>query len=289
MLAEALHEKKISDLADKIAKENKAKVILIAGPSSSGKTTFAKRLGIQLRLNGIQPKTLSVDNYFVEREQNPIDENGEYDFECLEAVDLKLFNEHLLRLLAGEEVEVPTFDFETGHKIFKGHKMKLEENEVLVIEGIHCLNDKLTESISQDKKFKIYISALTVLNIDYYNRISTTDTRIIRRTVRDYRYRGYSAKETLQRWKSVNEGENRYIYPYQEEADAMFNTSIVYELGVLRDYALPLFKEISREEPEYAEAKRLITLLNYFKPIGTEFIPESSILREFIGGSIFTY
>ncbi len=289
LLAEALHEKKISDIADQIAKAKNAKVILIAGPSSSGKTTFAKRLGTQLRLNGIMPKTLSVENYFVEREQNPRDENGEYDFECIEAVDLKLFNEQILRLLAGEEVETPVFDFETGHKVFKGDRMKLEENEVLVIEGIHCLNDKLTESIPSDKKFKIYISALTVLNIDYYNRISTTDTRIIRRAVRDYRYRGYSAKETLQRWKSINAGEKKYIYPYQEEADAMFNSSIVYELSALKNYALPLFKEIGQDDPEYAEAKRLITLLNYFKPIDTEFIPESSIIREFIGGSIFTY
>ncbi len=289
LLSEALHEKKISDIADKIASNRKIKMILIAGPSSSGKTTFAKRLGIQLKLNGIEPKTLSVDNYFVEREQNPVDENGEYDFECIEAVDLKLFNEHVLRLLAGEEVEIPTFDFTTGHKNFDGTKMKLEDHEVLVVEGIHCLNEELTQAIPSDKKFKIYISALTVLNIDYYNRISTTDTRIIRRIVRDYKYRGYSAKETIQRWKSVTTGEKKYIYPYQEEADVMFNTSIVYELGVLKEYALPLLSEISKEEPEYAEAKRLITLLNYFKPIPIDYIPESSIIREFIGGSIFTY
>lgn len=289
LLAEALHEKKISDIADQIAKREGTKMILIAGPSSSGKTTFAKRLGIQLLLNGIRPKTLSVDNYFVEREQNPVDENGEYDFECIEAVDLKLFNEHILRLLAGEEVEIPTFDFTTGHKKFEGNKIKLEENEVLVIEGIHCLNDKLTDAIPNDKKFKIYLSALTVLNLDYHNRISTTDTRIIRRIVRDHKYRNYSAKETIQRWKSVNEGEKKYIYPYQEEADVMFNSSIVYELGVLKEYALSLLKEIEKGEPEYQEAKRLIELLNYFKPIKIEYIPESSILREFIGGSIFSY
>lgn len=289
LLSEALHEKKISDIADAIAKNKKVKMILIAGPSSSGKTTFAKRLGIQLKLNGIEPKTLSVDNYFVEREQNPVDENGELDFECIEAVDLRLFNEHILRLLAGEEVELPTFDFSTGHKKYLGNKMKLKENEILVIEGIHCLNDKLTESISRDQKFKIYISALTVLNIDYYNRISTTDTRLIRRIVRDYKYRTYSARDTIQRWHSVNRGEKKYIYPFQEEANAMFNTSIVYELGVLKDYALPLLKEITNEAPEYAEAKRLITLLNYFKSIPTDYIPESSILREFIGGSVFDY
>lgn len=289
LLAEALHEKKISDIADKIAKNKKVKMILIAGPSSSGKTTFAKRLGIQLKLNGIEPKTLSVDNYFVEREQNPVDENGKYDFECLEAVDLRLFNEHILRLLAGEEVEIPTFDFETGHKNYDGNIMKLADNEVLVVEGIHCLNDKLTEAIPLEQKFKIYISALTVLNIDYYNRISTTDTRLIRRIVRDFKYRHYSAKDTIGRWYSVNKGEEKYIYPYQEEADSMFNSSIVYELGVLKKYALPILKEINNSEPEYAEAKRLITLLNYFKPIPEEYIPESSLLREFIGGSIFEY
>ncbi len=289
LLAEALHEKKISDIADEILKKNGVKMILIAGPSSSGKTTFAKRLSIQLKLNGIEPKTLSVDNYFVEREQNPLDENGEYDFECLEAVDIRLFNEHLLRLLSGEEVEIPTFDFKAGHKVFKGNKMQLGENDILVVEGIHCLNDKLTEAIPKDKKFKIYISALTVLNIDYYNRISTTDTRIIRRIVRDYKYRGYSAKNTLQRWKSISRGEKKYIFPYQEEADAMFNSSIVYELGVLKDYALPILAEVGKNEPEYAEAKRLMRLLSYFKSIGTEYIPESSILREFIGESIFEY
>ena len=289
LLAEALHEKKISDIADKIAKNRKIKMILIAGPSSSGKTTFAKRLGIQLKLNGIEPKTLSVDNYFVEREQNPKDEEGNYDFECIEALDLRLFNEHILKLLAGEEVEIPRFDFETGHKNYEGDFVKLEDNEVLVIEGIHCLNDKLTEAIPKDQKFKIYISALTVLNIDYYNRISTTDTRLIRRIVRDYKYRHYSAKETIERWASVNKGEEKYIFPYQEQADAMFNSSIVYELGVLKKHALPVLQEITREDEEYAEAQRLINLLNYFKKIPEKYIPESSILREFIGGSIFEY
>jgi len=230
-----------------------------------------------------------VDNYFVEREFNPKDENGNYDFECIEAVDLKLFNEHILKLLSGEEIEVPSFDFQTGHKKYNGDKMSLNEDEILVVEGIHCLNDKLTESISRELKFKIYVSALTVLNIDYYNRISTTDTRLIRRIVRDHNFRHYSAKETIDRWKSVNKGEKEYIYPFQEEADAMFNTSIVYELGVLRKFALPLLQEISEEEEEYSEAKRLITLLKYFKPIPTDFIPECSILREFIGGSVFSY
>ena len=289
ILAEALHEKKIAAIADKVAKNNNIKMVLIAGPSSSGKTTFAKRLGIQLKLSGVHPKTLSVDNYFVEREQTPRDENGEYDFECIEALDLELFNDHIQRLLNGEEVEIPTFDFKTGHKEYKGNKMQLHNNEVLVIEGIHCLNDKLTESVPKEEKFKIYISALTVLNVDYYNRISTTDTRLIRRIVRDYRYRHYSAKDTIQRWQSVNKGERKNIFPFQEEADVMFNSSIVYEMSALRDYALPILNEIKNTEPEYAEAKRLITLLKYFKPIPQDYIPESSIIREFIGGSVFSY
>ncbi len=289
LIAEALHEKKIANIADMIANDKKIRMVLIAGPSSSGKTTFAKRLGIQLKLNNIEPKTLSVDNYFVEREQTPRDENGEYDFECIEAVDLKLFNEHILKLLSGEEVEIPTFDFQTGHKMYQGDTMNLKENEVLVIEGIHCLNDKLTDAIPRDQKFKIYISALTILNVDYYNRISTTDTRLIRRIVRDYRYRGYSAKETIRRWNSVNQGEKKNIFPYQEEANVMFNSSLVYELGVLKDFALPILNEIQTSEPEYVESRRLIELLNYFKSIPTDCIPESSILREFIGGSAFKY
>ncbi len=286
LLAEALHEKKIAELADNIAKKSTVKVVLIAGPSSSGKTTFAKRLGMQLRLNGIKPVTISVDNYFVEREQNPKDEFGNYDFECIEALDTKLFNEHLVKLLNGEEIEVPTFDFTVGTKRYNGETMKLEPDEILVIEGIHCLNDKLTSSIPKEQKYKIYISALTVLNIDYYNRISTTDTRLIRRIVRDNQYRGYSAKHTIKMWYSVNRGEEKYIYPYQEEADSMFNSSLIYELGVLKDYALPLLKEIKNTEPEYAEACRLIRLLTYFESISEDNISKTSLIREFIGGSL---
>ena len=286
LLSEALHEKKIAGLADNIAKNKEVKVVLIAGPSSSGKTTFAKRLGMQLRLNGIKPVTISVDNYFVEREQNPKDEFGNYDFECIEALDTKLFNEHLVKLLNGEEIEVPTFDFTVGTKRYNGETMKLEPDEILVIEGIHCLNDKLTSSIPKEQKYKIYISALTVLNIDYYNRISTTDTRLIRRIVRDNQYRGYSAKHTIKMWYSVNRGEEKYIYPYQEEADSMFNSSLIYELGVLKDYALPLLKEIKNTEPEYAEACRLIRLLTYFEPIPIDNISKTSLIREFIGGSL---
>lgn len=289
LLAESLHEKKISDIADDIIKRKGVKVILIAGPSSSGKTTFAKRLGIQLRLNGLKPVTISVDNYFVERENNPVDEEGRYDFECLEAIDLKLFNEHLTTLLNGGEILCPTFDFKEGTKKYNGETMKLADDEVLVIEGIHCLNDKLTSSIPRDKKYKIYISALTVLNIDYYNRISTTDTRLIRRTVRDHNYRGYSALNTLQIWKSVNKGEEKYIFPFQEEADKMFNTSLVYEICVLKKYIMPLLEKIDNTNPEYAEAKRLYEFLKYFEDIEDEYVPKNSILREFMGGSIFEY
>lgn len=287
LLAEALHEKKISDIADKIVKKKGVKIILIAGPSSSGKTTFAQRLGIQLKLNGIKPLTISVDNYFVERKDTPKDENGKYDFERLEAIDLELFNDHLTRLLKGEEVQLPIFDFKTGTKSFTGEKLKMRNNEVLVIEGIHCLNDKLTEAIPLEQKYKIYISALTVLNIDYYNRISTTDTRLIRRLVRDYNFRGYEALHTLQNWDMVNKGEENYIFPFQEEADSMFNTSLIYEISVLKKYAMPLLKAIDNTHPEYSEATSLYELLKYFDDIGDEYIPKNSLLREFIGGSIF--
>lgn len=286
LISESLHEKKISDIADSIAKRKEVKMVLIAGPSSSGKTTFAKRLGMQLRLNGLKPVTISVDNYFVERNENPKDEFGNYDFECIEALDTKLFNEHLVKLLNGEEIQVPTFDFTVGTKRYSGKTMKLAEDEILVIEGIHCLNDKLTSSILKEQKYKIYISALTVLNIDYYNRISTTDTRLIRRIVRDNQFRGYNAKYTIKMWYSVNRGEERYIYPFQEEADSMFNSSLIYELGVLKDYALPLLKEIKNTDPEYAEATRLIRLLTYFESIPQDNISKTSLIREFIGGGI---
>ena len=289
LLAEALHEKKISDIADNIINRKNVKVILIAGPSSSGKTTFAKRLGIQLRLNGLKPVTISVDDYFVERKDTPLDENGKYNFECIEAIDLKLFNDNLTTLLNGGEILCPTFDFKEGSKKYTGKKMSLAEDEVLVIEGIHCLNDKLTESIPKELKYKIYISALTVLNIDYYNRISTTDSRLIRRMVRDHNFRGYTAIHTLQMWNSVNKGENQYIFPYQDEADSMFNTSLIYELCVLKKYALPMLEEIDNSYVEYAEAKRLCEFLKYFEDIEDKYVPENSLLREFIGGSVFEY
>ena len=287
LLDEALHEKKIAGIADNVAKNKNVKMVLIAGPSSSGKTTFARKLGMQLRLNGLKPVTISVDNYFVEREQNPKDEFGNYDFECIEALDLELFNNHISKLLNGEEIEVPKFDFTEGKKHYDGTKMKLEEDEILVIEGIHCLNDRLTSSIPRENKYKIYISALTILNIDAYNRISTTDTRLIRRIVRDNQYRSYSALHTLKIWYSVNRGEEKYIFPFQEEADSMFNSSLIYELGVLKKYALPLLEEIDNSVPEYAEARRLITLLRYFEDIPDPDIPNTSLIREFIGNGIY--
>lgn len=287
LFSEALHEKKIAEIAQKIKEKSNVRMVLIAGPSSSGKTTFAGKLGMALRVNGIKPVTISVDNYFVERKDTPKDEFGNYDFECIEAIDIELFNSQLLALLNGEEVELPTFDFTVGSKKYLGNKLKLEKDEVLVIEGIHCLNDKLTSLIAKEDKFKVYISDLTVLNIDYYNRISTTDTRLIRRIVRDNQFRGYSALRTLKMWYSVNRGEQKNIFPYQEEADVMFNSSIVYELAVLKDYAIPLLEQVTQDEPEYSEARRLIVLLKYFDSMSGDKIPNNSLIKEFIGGSIY--
>ena len=289
MLDEALHEKKIANIADKIARRKKIKMILIAGPSSSGKTTFAQRLGIQLRINGLKPVTISVDNYFVERKDTPKDKDGNYDFESIEAIDLKLFNSHLSKLLNGEEVEMPEFDFLKGTKQYKGKKLKLEKDQVLVIEGIHCLNDRLTSSIPRNQKYKIYISALTVLNMDRYNRISTTDTRLIRRIVRDYQFRGYTAKHTISTWHIVNKGEEKNIFPFQEQADSIFNTSLIYEIGVLKAKVMPLLEEITKEEPEHAEATRLINMLKYFRTIPENYVPTNSLLKEFLGGGDFKY
>ena len=289
MLDEALHEKKIANIADDIAKNRNIKMILIAGPSSSGKTTFAQRLGLQLRINRIKPVTISVDNYFVEREQTPRDKDGKYDFENIGAIDLELFNDHLTKLLNGEEIEMPEFDFHVGTKRYNGKKLKLEKDEVLVIEGIHCLNDKLTSSIPKDQKYKIYISALTVLNMDRYNRISSTDTRLVRRIVRDYQFRGYSAKQTIASWYMVNRGEEKNIFPYQENANVIFNTSLSYELGVLKNIAMPLLEEIKPEDPEYAEARRLINMLKYFREIPAEYVPANSLIKEFVGGGNFKY
>ena len=287
LLDEALHEKKIANIADDIVKNESIKMVLIAGPSSSGKTSFAQRLGIQLRINGLKPVTISVDNYFVERSENPKDEFGNYDFECIEALDINLFNDHLVKLLNGEEIQVPTFDFEVGTKRYLGNTLQLHDDEILVIEGIHCLNDELTKLIPKEQKYKIYISCLTVLNIDEHNRISTTDTRLIRRLVRDNQFRGNKALSTLKRWDSVVAGEEKNIFPYQEEADIMFNSSLIYELAVLKDYAMPLLEEISNSITEYSEAKRLHRMLGYFESIPAEYIPNNSLLREFVGGSTF--
>ena len=287
LLSEALHEKKIAIIADDIAQKNNIKMVLIAGPSASGKTTFSKRLGIELRLNGLKPVSISVDNYFVERKDNPIDEDGNYDFECLEAIDLELFNKDIKTLLDGGEIDVPTFDFKVGTKRYNGEKMKLAEDEILVIEGIHCLNDKLTSSIPMEQKYKIYISDLTVLNLDYFNRISTTDTRLLRRIVRDNKYRGYTALHTLQTWASVNRGEDKNIFPYQENCNKMFNSSLIYEISALKKFALPELEKIDNSVPEYAEAKRLAEFLKYFEEMPLDDIPKNSLLREFIGGSIF--
>lgn len=287
LLDEALHEKKIANIADSIAKNNKVKLVAIAGPSSSGKTTFSKRLCLQLRLNNLKPVPISVDNYFVEREDTPKDKHGNYDFECIEAIDTELLNKDIMKLLNGEEIQAPTFNFHTGHKEYLGNTMKLADDEILVMEGIHCLNDNLTYLIPKEQKFKVYISALTVLNIDNYNRISTTDTRLIRRIVRDKQFRGYSADHTLEMWPSVNDGEEKNIFVFQEEADAMFNSSLIYELSVLKQYAIPLLKEIDPKFSIYSEAKRLYTLLSYFETIDPKDVPSNSLLREFIGDSIF--
>ena len=288
LTSEALQEKKIAELADKITKQKNLKMVLIAGPSSSSKTTFARRLGMQLRVNGIKPVTIGTDDYFVERPETPKDENGDYDFETIDALDLDLFNDHLTRLINGETVKIPSFDFKVGTKRYSDSRtLSLADDEILIIEGIHCLNDKLTAKIPRENKFKIYISDLTVLNIDDFNRISTTDTRLIRRIVRDNNFRSYSASDTLKRWPSVNRGENKNIFPYQEEADAMFNSSLVYELAVLGKYARPLLSQITRDEEEYSEARRIITFLEYFEEIDESVIPNNSLLREFIGGSVF--
>ena len=287
LLSEALHEKKISQIADKIAAKKGVKMILIAGPSSSGKTTFAQRLGIQLKINGLRPVTISVDNYFVERKDTPLNEKGEYDFESIDAIDTELFNKHLLALLNGEEVEMPEFDFHEGTKRYNGNKIKLGKDDVLVIEGIHCLNDKLTAKISKDQKYKIYISALTVLNMDAFNRISTTDTILIRRMARDSKFRGYTAQNTIASWPNVNKGEEKNIFPFQEEADSIFNTSLIYELGVLKDDVMPLLEKITPEEKEYAEAQRLLEILRYFQSIPKDMVPSNSLLREFLGGGDF--
>ena len=287
LVQEALQEKKIVEIVNLIKERPQTKFIMIAGPSSSGKTTFSHRLSVQLMASGFKPHPIAVDDYFVEREQTPIDENGDPDFECLGAIDTKLFNEHMTKLLNGEEIERPRFNFKTGRKEYNGEKLKLGKDDILVIEGIHCLNDKLSYTLPVESKFKIYISALTQLNVDEHNRVSTTDGRLVRRLVRDYRTRGANAKKTLSMWESVRRGEERNIFPYQEEADVMFNSAMPYELCVLKPIAEPLLFSIREDEPEYQEAKRMLKFLDYFLPCNADNVPINSILREFVGGGCF--
>ena len=280
-------EQKMGEIASKIAADRKKKFVMIAGPSSSGKTTFSHRLSIQLRTLGLKPHPIAVDNYFVAREKTPRDEFGEYNYECLEAIDVEQFNKDMTALLAGETVQMPVFNFLTGHREYKGDFLKLGKDDILVLEGIHGLNDKLSYSLPKESKFKIYISALTQLNIDEHNRISTTDGRLIRRMVRDARTRGSSAAKTISMWPSVRRGEDKYIFPFQEEADVMFNSALIYELAVLKPYAEAILFGIPKDAPEYIEAKRLLKFLDYFLTISSEGIPKNSLMREFVGGSVF--
>ena len=291
-VAEALHDAKFAHIADDITsryKQGNARIVLIAGPSSSGKTTSSRRLAIQLMINRIIPKVISLDNYFVDREATPVDENGDYDYESLYALDLELFNNDLRRLIAGEEVEMPTYDFASGRRVFKGDKMRLGNNNVLLIEGIHGLNPELTALIPEEQKFRLYVSALTTLTIDDHNWVPTTDNRLLRRIIRDHKYRGTDALKTIARWPSVRRGEEKWIFPFQENADATFNSSLLFELGVMKDYAVPLLRKVPRNTPEFAEAVRLLTFLGYFLPISESQIPSTSLLREFLGGSSFHY
>lgn len=291
-VAEALHDATFSRIADDIAsryRQGKSRIVLIAGPSSSGKTTSSRRLAIQLMINRIIPHVISLDNYFVDREATPKDENGEYDYESLYALDLDLFNSDLRRLIAGEEVEMPTYDFATGRRVFKGDKMRLSDNNVLLIEGIHGLNPELTALIPEEQKFRLYVSALTTLTIDDHNWVPTTDNRLLRRIIRDHKYRGTDALKTIARWPSVRRGEEKWIFPFQENADATFNSSLLFELGVMKEYAVPLLRKVPRNTPEFAEAVRLLTFLGYFLPISEGQIPSTSLLREFLGGSSFHY
>jgi len=289
LVAEALHAQRIAEIAAQIAqRRDQVRLVLMAGPSSSGKTTFSKRLAVQLLANGIRPVAVEMDSYFVDREQTPRDEQGNYNFEVLEALDLKLFNEHLLRLMAGEEVTLPRFNFVTGRREV-GPTIQLGPDQILLVEGIHGLNPRLVPNIAPERIFRIYVSALTQLNLDRYNRVPTTDTRLIRRIVRDARTRGYSAAETIGRWESVHKGERDFIFPYQENADVMFNSALVYELSALKPLVEPLLLQIKPGKPGYIEAKRLLAFLEWFEPIPADPIPDTSILREFLGRSILEH
>ena len=288
-VSEALQEKKIGKIADEIAKRKGIRLVLIAGPSSSGKTTTCKRLSIQLVTNGIKPIGISLDDYFLDREKTPLDEKGDFDFEHLHALNLPLFNEQLNALFKGEEVELPRYDFPTGKSVKSGKKLKLHDDEVLVVEGIHALNPELTAQIPNEQIFRVYASALTTILLDNHNYVPTTDNRLLRRIIRDYKYRGVSALDTIHRWPSVRAGENKWIFPFQENADAMFNTAMLFELAVIKSQAEPLLEQVPENCPEYAEAYRLLKFLHYIRPIPGNQIPPTSLLREFLGGSSFKY
>ena len=287
LIQEALQEKKIAEIAARIGSDRSKKFVMIAGPSSSGKTTFSHRLSIQLKAQGMIPHPIAVDDYFVNRVNSPKNPDGSYNYEVLECLDIDQFNKDMTALLAGETVEMPRYQFKTGEREYRGDYLKLGKDDILVIEGIHCLNDKLSYSLPKESKFRVYVSALTQLNVDEHNRIPTTDCRLIRRMVRDARTRGASAQDTIRMWPTVREGEEAYIFPFQESADMMFNSATVYELSVLKQYAEPLLFGIPRESPEYMEAKRLLKFLDYFLGVNSEDIPRNSIVREFIGGSCF--
>lgn len=292
-VTEAMQEKRIGKIAEDIAarfrSEDRTRVVLISGPSSSGKTTFSKRLSIQLMTNGIKPYPVSLDNYFVDREHTPKDSNGDYDYESLYALDLELFNSQMRDMLSGKEVELPVYNFLTGKREYRGDKLKLDDDMVLILEGIHALNPELTPQIGARQKFKVYVSALTSISLDDHNPIPTTDNRLLRRILRDYKTRGYSAQQTISRWPSVRKGENKWIFPYQEQADAMFNSALLYELAVLRPFVELVLRSVPESCPEYAEAFRLLRFIEYFQPIRSKDIPPTSLLREFLGGSSFKY
>jgi uridine kinase len=286
LVSEALHEQRIAHIADEIAtRQGKVRLVLVAGPSSSGKTTFSKRLSIQLLAHGLRPFALELDNYFVDRAKTPRDESGEYDFEHLGALDLALFEDHLLRLLSGEEVNMPRFDFKSGRREV-GQRARLQSDHIIIVEGIHGLNPDLVPHIPREVTYRIYVSALTQLNIDKHNRVPTTDTRLIRRIVRDAQYRGYAARQTIGRWESVRRGEKRWIFPFQEHADVMFNSALVYELSVLKPFAEPLLLQVEHGTRAHVEAKRLLAFLEWFEPLAPDLVPDNSILLEFVGGSI---
>lgn len=292
-VSEALQEKKIAQIADEITHRNqdgkRVKLVLISGPSSSGKTTFSKRLSIQLMTNGLKPYPISLDDYFVNRNDTPLDENGKHDFESLYAVDLPFFEEQLTTLLNGGEVELPRYNFTTGKREMSGKKLRIDEHMILIIEGIHALNPALTSHIPNENKYKVYVSALTTILLDNHNYIPTTDNRLLRRIIRDYKYRNYSAEETIARWPSVRAGEEKWIFPYQENADAMFNSALLFELAVLKDYVEPVLRKVPNRCPEYSEAHRLLRFLNYFISVQDKELPPTSLLREFLGGSSFQY